>query len=491
MTQYDVPFHPACLIFPPLPAAEFDALIADIAARGLIHPIVMLGGQVLDGRNRLLACRRAGVKPRFVQWRGTGSPLAWAISANVQRRHLTASQRAVLALDLLPHLEAEAKSRQRLSRGRGQRKVGAGAAIVPRRGKASQVAADAIGTNSAYVETAKRLRAVDEALLDAVRLGQLTLGEASRLARHSPAARSRSIELRRAEPGRRLSDVLRESLAGLPSVAPRPRRGRGRVRIWCGDSLDLMKTLLDDASVDVVCTSPPYNLGVRYGAYYDSRPRDEFLGWLDQVFRELRRVLKPAGSLFLVAGHVPRHPWAAFEIAQAAAAHFHLQNQIAWVKSIEVEGRTRGHFQPMNGVRHLNRTWEHVFHFSGDGRVSLDRDAVGVAHADERNRVRHGNGGGVHCPGDAWFIPHETIRCSSDRGNHPATFPIELAERCLRLAGCGQGSLVLDPFCGVNGIAAAVRVGARGIGIDIDGGYCDRAAAGCGTVVEHRPRRPR
>jgi hypothetical protein len=107
MTQHDVPFHPACLIFPPLPAAEFDALIADIAARGLIHPIVTLGNQVLDGRNRLLACRRAGVKPRFVQWRGTGSPLAWAISANVQRRHLTASQRAVLALDLLPHLEAE------------------------------------------------------------------------------------------------------------------------------------------------------------------------------------------------------------------------------------------------------------------------------------------------------------------------------------------------------------------------------------------------
>jgi tRNA G10 N-methylase Trm11 len=50
---------------------------------------------------------------------------------------------------------------------------------------------------------------------------------------------------------------------------------------------------------------------------------------------------------------------------------------------------------------------------------------------------------------------------------------------------------VLDPFCGVNGIVAAARIGARGIGIDVDRNYCDRAAAACGTVVEHRPRRPR
>lgn len=73
-------FHPACLVFPPLVTAEFESLVADIAAHGLIHPIVMLDGKVLDGRNRLLACRQAGVQPRFTQWRGTGSPLAWAIS---------------------------------------------------------------------------------------------------------------------------------------------------------------------------------------------------------------------------------------------------------------------------------------------------------------------------------------------------------------------------------------------------------------------------
>ena len=92
---------------------------------------------------------------------------------------------------------------------------------------------------------------------------------------------------------------------------------------------------------------------------------------------------------------------------------------------------------------------------------------------------------------DAWFIPHATVQSAVQRGGHPATFPVTLAERCLRLVGCGRGALVLDPFCGVNGIAAAALVGARGIGIDVDESYCRHAAAACGTTVEHRPRRPR
>lgn len=491
----DPGFHPACLLFPPLPQAEFAALVADIATRGLVHPIVLHEGLVLDGRNRLLACRRAGVEPRFTPWRGTGSPVTWAISTNMVRRHLTSSQRAVLALDLLPLLSAEAKARQKLSRGRGRRATAVVDAAAPPRGKATQFAARVAATNSAYVERAKKLRAECRPLLDAVRLGHLSLAEAGRLARLPDGIRRQAMQLRHDDPGRRMGDVLRECFADHPppKLTARPPTGpaRGRIRIWCGDCLSLMRSLIDDASVDVVCTSPPYNVGAAYRTYDDRRPPAEFTRWLDDVFRELRRVLKPAGSLFLVAGHSPRHPWAALEIARAAAAHFVLQNQIAWVKSVAIDGRTRGHYRPVAGRRHLNRTWEHVFHFSPDGRAPIDRAAVGVANADASNLVRHGDGSGVHCGGDAWFIPHETIRSSSARGDHPATFPVELAERCLRLAGCRRSSLVLDPFCGVNGIAAAAQLGARGIGIDVDPAYCGHAAAACGAAVEHRPRRPR
>jgi ParB-like chromosome segregation protein Spo0J len=60
-------FHPACLLFPKLVGPALDELAADIKDRGLIEPIVLLNGQVLDGKNRLTACQISGVKPRFVQ----------------------------------------------------------------------------------------------------------------------------------------------------------------------------------------------------------------------------------------------------------------------------------------------------------------------------------------------------------------------------------------------------------------------------------------
>ena len=107
-------FHPACTIFPPLPDDELRELADDIATNGLRNPIVLSEGKVLDGRNRYLACEIAGVKPRFIEFQGD-DPIGWVVSQNLVRRHLTASQKAVVALDLLPLLEKEAKERQRRS----------------------------------------------------------------------------------------------------------------------------------------------------------------------------------------------------------------------------------------------------------------------------------------------------------------------------------------------------------------------------------------
>ena len=116
-----VSYHPACKLFPELRKEELRELAKDIKERGLLNAIVLYKGQILDGRNRYKACRMAGVKPQFIEWEGKGSPIEWVVSQNLIRRHLTSSQRAVIALDTLPHLEAEAKDRQRQSRGRGQR----------------------------------------------------------------------------------------------------------------------------------------------------------------------------------------------------------------------------------------------------------------------------------------------------------------------------------------------------------------------------------
>ncbi len=92
--------HEAANIFPMLPEDELAELAADIKANGLIHEIVLdKDGALVDGRNRLIACRRAGVEPRFTTLDGQ-DPVSYVLSANVNRRNLTKGQRAMAAVKL-------------------------------------------------------------------------------------------------------------------------------------------------------------------------------------------------------------------------------------------------------------------------------------------------------------------------------------------------------------------------------------------------------
>jgi ParB-like chromosome segregation protein Spo0J len=96
----DLKFHPLADIFPLMEGEEFDALVADIKANGLIEPIVMLDGMILDGRNRYRACVAADVEPTFRPFNGD-DPAAYVISANIHRRHLTPEQKRDLIAKLL------------------------------------------------------------------------------------------------------------------------------------------------------------------------------------------------------------------------------------------------------------------------------------------------------------------------------------------------------------------------------------------------------
>jgi ParB-like chromosome segregation protein Spo0J len=82
--------HPICLLIPPADEYELQDLADDIRAHGLIDPIVLFEGMILDGRNRAAACERAGVEPRYVQFRGgREDALILVVSHNLKRRHLT------------------------------------------------------------------------------------------------------------------------------------------------------------------------------------------------------------------------------------------------------------------------------------------------------------------------------------------------------------------------------------------------------------------
>ena len=91
-------FHPFAEVFPLLQGADFDELVADIKQHGLREPIQLYRGQVLDGRNRFLACQKANIKIRTTTFVGDDTAaLAFVVSLNARRRHLTLEQRAMAA----------------------------------------------------------------------------------------------------------------------------------------------------------------------------------------------------------------------------------------------------------------------------------------------------------------------------------------------------------------------------------------------------------
>lgn len=104
--------HPAANLFPMMGEEELNQLTDDIRKHGLRIQLVEFEGKILDGRNRLLACERAGVKPQLVKWPGSGSPTAWVLSVNLRRRHLDQSQRSMVAARAKVAFEEEALQRQ-------------------------------------------------------------------------------------------------------------------------------------------------------------------------------------------------------------------------------------------------------------------------------------------------------------------------------------------------------------------------------------------
>jgi ParB-like chromosome segregation protein Spo0J len=90
--------HPLAELLPPMTEEEYAGLRADVRVRrGLLDPIILYEGQVLDGRHRYRACIELGIQPVTCEWDRKGSPLDFIIAKNLHRRHLTVGQRAMLA----------------------------------------------------------------------------------------------------------------------------------------------------------------------------------------------------------------------------------------------------------------------------------------------------------------------------------------------------------------------------------------------------------
>jgi site-specific DNA-methyltransferase (adenine-specific) len=233
-------------------------------------------------------------------------------------------------------------------------------------------------------------------------------------------------------------------------------------------------------SIDIVVTSPPYNLGIDYATYKDNKPRHDYLTWLDSVFKAVNHCLKDNGHFWLNVGYSNVDPWVAMDVAQVARNTFVLQNSIMWVKSIFVNGKTSGHFKPINSKRFVTPTWEHFFHFTKTGLVEINRLAVGVPYEWYEGNLRNGNTAqtkpNIRCKGNTWFVPYDTIsNKAKHRGNHPATFPVALVNEAIKISNIQTG-ILLDPFIGSGTSAvAAIKNKLNYIGFDIDQNYINFA----------------
>jgi N6-adenosine-specific RNA methylase IME4/ParB-like chromosome segregation protein Spo0J len=235
----ELAFHPVADIFPMMTSEEHTRLVDDIRANGQQEPIWLHpDGRIVDGRNRYRACAEAGVEPRTRTWDGRGSLVEFVVSLNLHRRHLTASQKAMVALTVEAHLAEEAKERQ-LATLKQNRPVTSVPEILPERlaaparviepdcpsalpsraasidrqarqlNEAREQAGRVVGVSGRYVQDAKRIAERAPEVAEKVRTGELTLPEAKKT-------------IRLAEKAQRVAAIAAQPPAPIASTGPFP-----------------------------------------------------------------------------------------------------------------------------------------------------------------------------------------------------------------------------------------------------------------------------
>jgi hypothetical protein len=344
-----VRFHAAASVFPLLEGDDFESLSADIGRNGLreaiwLHP----DGSIIDGRNRYRACRKAGVTPRFRTWNGRGSLTEFVISLNLARRHLTISQRACLAVLLLPMLEREA--RKRMAAGGGDKRSALAAGSGPQifagavgsgdAGESRDKAARIAHVNRQYVSDAKRLAANEPVIFADVLAGRKTIQEAKS-----------EIHFR-----------LRRGLVDPDAVRPIPEVPCSRLgdlwlcgdhRVVCGDATDpkAVGLLLEDRSPFLLVVDAPYGVSLdnewrTKAGLNGSGPRTK--GHTQSIVGDTQSDWSKAYELVpsLEVAYVFHAGTQAVTVGQGLERiGFDIRQQLVWVKDVAVFSRQPYHWR--------------------------------------------------------------------------------------------------------------------------------------------------
>ena len=248
-----VPISDLARVFPDMPPEDFVRLVASIREDGLMDPITVWRGQVIDGRHRYAACAEAGVERRFEYLDDDADPLRYILARNDLRHHLDESQRAVVAHKLSASSAC----------GRPRKENGANLHSSFTRAEAAAL----LRVSRRTVAHAARVLSEDSPAASAVRLaveqGQITVSDASRVIDEPPEVQLRALERVISGGSRNLAGAARqvndetsrqEDVAALESNRARPMAETITLHHAAVAGLD---RLVAEASVDAIVTNPP------------------------------------------------------------------------------------------------------------------------------------------------------------------------------------------------------------------------------------------
>lgn len=239
-------------------------------------------------------------------------------------------------------------------------------------------------------------------------------------------------------------------------------------KIICGDCLDVMQGMPDEC-VDLVFADPPFNVGK---AYQDSR--DNYREWCAEWIAECFRVLKPAGSFYLMT--IEKHLQDKYA---EMGKHGAFISQVIWKHASPLAGERRFAFnyQP---IIIYGKTDEYLFNPKAQMLLNTILVTRKVAKAKPELTTgymgRVGNIWDIGYIGGGCMAPREAILADdSKKKAHPCQMPIALAERAI-LFSTNELGVVLDPFMGSGTTAiAAIRAGRHWIGIELEERFCEIA----------------
>jgi len=222
-----------------------------------------------------------------------------------------------------------------------------------------------------------------------------------------------------------------------------------KTTFFCGDCVDLLKQIPDE-SVDLVITSPPYNIGKEYEKKIDI---EQYVLQQTEIINECVRTIKDSGSICWQVGNYVNKgsiiPLDSLLFPIFLNAKLKMRNRIVW------------HFE--HGLHCKNRfsgRYETIVWFTKTDNYKFNLDPVRVPQKYPKKKYFKGPKAGQYScnplgknPGDLWIFPnvkHNHV----EKTIHPCQFPVELAER-LVLSLTDKNDLVLDPFAGVGTTAVA------------------------------------